>query len=71
MIGLGTARRLVKAGFAVYGVDYEGHGKSDGLSAYISNFDRLVDDVSTHYTAICGNVDFVMVKVNLLIDIFV
>lgn len=48
-----TARRLVKAGFAVYGMDYEGHGKSDGLSAYISNFDRLVDDVSTHYTAIC------------------
>ncbi|XP_019101044.1 PREDICTED: caffeoylshikimate esterase-like [Camelina sativa] len=48
-----TARRLVKAGYAVYGMDYEGHGKSDGLSAYISNFDNLVDDVSTHYTTIC------------------
>ncbi|EFH38779.1 hydrolase, alpha/beta fold family protein [Arabidopsis lyrata subsp. lyrata] len=53
-----TARRLVKAGFAVYGIDYEGHGKSDGLSAYVPNFDHLVDDVSTHYTSICGNVDF-------------
>jgi len=48
-----TARRLVKAGFAVYGIDYEGHGKSDGLSAYVPNFDHLVDDVSTHYTSIC------------------
>ncbi|RID67300.1 hypothetical protein BRARA_D02387 [Brassica rapa] len=48
-----TARRLVKAGFGVYGMDYEGHGKSDGLSGYIPNFDHLVDDVSTHYTTIC------------------
>ncbi|VVB02704.1 unnamed protein product [Arabis nemorensis] len=48
-----TARRLVKAGFGVYGIDYEGHGKSDGLSAYVRNFDHLVDDVSTHYTTIC------------------
>ena len=55
MIGLGTARRLVKAGYGVYGMDYEGHGKSDGLSAYVPNFDHLVDDVSAHYTSICGN----------------
>lgn len=52
-------------------MDYEGHGKSDGLSAYIPNFDHLVDDVSTHYKTICGNVDFVIIKVNLLPDIFV
>ncbi|CAL0316268.1 unnamed protein product [Lupinus luteus] len=26
-----TATRLAKAGYAVYGVDYEGHGKSEGL----------------------------------------
>lgn len=69
MFGLGTARRLVKAGFGVYGMDYEGHGKSDGLRAYIPNFDLLVDDVSTHYTTICGNFDFWIVKVNLFIDI--
>ncbi|CAH2079234.1 unnamed protein product [Thlaspi arvense] len=53
-----TARRLVKVGFGVYGMDCEGHGKSDGLSAYVPNFDHLVDDVSAHYTSICGNVDF-------------
>ncbi|XP_010554568.1 PREDICTED: caffeoylshikimate esterase [Tarenaya hassleriana] len=48
-----TATRLAKAGFAVYGIDYESHGKSEGLSAYIKNFDDLVDDVSAHYSAIC------------------
>uniref|UniRef100_A0A1J3FDL5 Caffeoylshikimate esterase n=1 Tax=Noccaea caerulescens TaxID=107243 RepID=A0A1J3FDL5_NOCCA len=53
VIGLGTARRLVKAGFGVYGMDYEGHGKSGGLRAYIPKFDNLVDDVSAHFTSIC------------------
>ncbi|CAK9160084.1 unnamed protein product [Ilex paraguariensis] len=31
MIETGAATRLAKAGFAVYGIDYEGHGKSAGL----------------------------------------
>ncbi|KFK36834.1 hypothetical protein AALP_AA4G177300 [Arabis alpina] len=48
-----TATRLAKAGFVVYGMDYEGHGKSEGLNGYIKNFDDLVDDVSTHYSTIC------------------
>ncbi|XP_010520168.1 PREDICTED: caffeoylshikimate esterase-like isoform X2 [Tarenaya hassleriana] len=48
-----TAMRLAKAGFAVYGMDYGGHGKSDGLQGFISSFDDLIDDVSSHYTSIC------------------
>ncbi|KAK8517121.1 hypothetical protein V6N13_092407 [Hibiscus sabdariffa] len=48
-----TAIRLVKAGFAVYGIDYEGHGKSSGLQGYISSFDNVVDDCSTFFTQIC------------------
>ncbi|CAA0817869.1 alpha/beta-Hydrolases superfamily protein [Striga hermonthica] len=36
---------LSKAGYAVYGIDYEGHGKSDGLRCYIPSFDDLVNDV--------------------------
>ncbi|CAA7059485.1 unnamed protein product [Microthlaspi erraticum] len=40
-----AATRLAKTGFAFYGMDYEGHGKSEGLSGYISNFDDLVADI--------------------------
>ncbi|KAG6573171.1 Caffeoylshikimate esterase, partial [Cucurbita argyrosperma subsp. sororia] len=47
-----TAVRLAKAGFAVHGIDYEGHGKSDGLQGYITSFDHVVDDCSNHFTAI-------------------
>ncbi|KAJ8631638.1 hypothetical protein MRB53_024961 [Persea americana] len=49
----GTGNRLAKAGFAVYGMDYLGHGKSSGLQGYISNFDELVNDCSDYFTSIC------------------
>ncbi|XP_052186679.1 caffeoylshikimate esterase-like isoform X2 [Diospyros lotus] len=49
----GTGTRLAKAGFAVYGMDYEGHGKSSGLQGYIPLFDDLVADCTAHYTRIC------------------
>ncbi|KAL3851349.1 hypothetical protein ACJIZ3_013231 [Penstemon smallii] len=45
--------RLAKAGFAVYGIDYEGHGRSPGLKCYIPNFDDIVLDCSDHFTSIC------------------
>ncbi|KAF9598016.1 hypothetical protein IFM89_023588 [Coptis chinensis] len=48
-----TGIRLAKAGFAVHGIDYEGHGKSSGLHGYIPSFDDLVDDCSKHFTSIC------------------
>ncbi|KAE8670709.1 Ribosomal L29 family protein [Hibiscus syriacus] len=48
-----TAIRLVKAGYAVYGIDYEGHGKSSGLQGYISTFDNVVNDCSNFFTDIC------------------
>nr|KJB73707.1 hypothetical protein B456_011G245400 [Gossypium raimondii] len=48
-----TAIRLVKAGYAVYGIDYEGHGKSSGLQGYISSFSHVVDDCSDYFTDIC------------------
>ncbi|KAK2637556.1 hypothetical protein Ddye_032348 [Dipteronia dyeriana] len=48
-----TATRLVNAGFACYGIDYEGHGKSGGLNAYIKDFNDLVEDCSNHFSTIC------------------
>ncbi|XP_043711179.1 caffeoylshikimate esterase-like [Telopea speciosissima] len=48
----GTGIRLAMEGFAVYGIDYEGHGKSDGLEAYIPFFDDLVNDCSSYFTSI-------------------
>ncbi|KAK1396311.1 caffeoylshikimate esterase-like [Heracleum sosnowskyi] len=49
----GAACRLVNAGFAVNGIDYEGHGKSSGLQGLITNFDDLVTDCTEHFTSIC------------------
>ncbi|GMI87065.1 hypothetical protein like AT2G39420 [Hibiscus trionum] len=50
-----TAMRLVKKGYAVYGMDYVGHGKSSGLDGFIDNFDSIVDDCSDHFSSICEN----------------
>ncbi|GAA0169200.1 phospholipase [Lithospermum erythrorhizon] len=47
-----TGIRLAKAGFAVYGIDYEGHGKSSGLSGFVPSFDNVVSDCSEHFTNI-------------------
>ncbi|XP_076909608.1 caffeoylshikimate esterase-like [Bidens hawaiensis] len=49
----GAALRLVKAGFAVYGIDNQGHGKSSGIQGYIPSFDDLVTDCSDFFTSIC------------------
>lgn len=48
-----TAIRLAKAGYAVYGLDYEGHGKSAGLQGYVENMDYVINDCSSHFTSIC------------------
>ena len=46
--------RLANAGFGVYGIDNQGHGKSQGILGYIPSFDDLVDDCSQFFTSICG-----------------
>ncbi len=35
-------KALVEAGYAAYALDHEGHGQSDGLRAYITDFNRSV-----------------------------
>lgn len=37
-----TAEYLTNLGVAVYGIDYPGHGKSEGLSVYLNDFGDLV-----------------------------
>lgn len=49
-----TAARLVRAGYGVYGIDHEGHGRSSGRRCYIPNFNDIVTDCSTYFTSICG-----------------
>ncbi|WVZ54991.1 hypothetical protein U9M48_005713 [Paspalum notatum var. saurae] len=46
----GTGERLARAGYAVYGLDYEGHGRSDGLQGYVPDFQALVHDCDEFFT---------------------
>ncbi|CAN6330122.1 unnamed protein product [Urochloa humidicola] len=48
----GTGERLARAGYAVYGLDYEGHGRSDGLQGYVPDFQALVHDCDDYFTSI-------------------
>lgn len=50
----GVGIRLATEGYAVYGIDYEGHGNSSGLRGYIPNFDLLVNDCSHYFTTVAG-----------------
>ena len=50
----GTAIALAEGGYEVHGLDYEGHGKSDGLQGLVQSFDDLVADCSEYFTRVCG-----------------
>ncbi|XP_015699009.2 caffeoylshikimate esterase-like [Oryza brachyantha] len=51
----GTAERLARAGYAVYGIDYEGHGHSDGLQGYVPDMDALVRDCDAFFAAVAAS----------------
>jgi len=53
-IHAGCGERLASAGYAVFGVDYEGHGRSGGVRCLITKFDNLVDDCDDYFRIICG-----------------
>jgi len=51
--------RLGGAGYAVYGMDYEGHGKSEGRRCYIKRFGNLVADCERFFKSICVKEEYV------------
>lgn len=48
----GVGVRLAKAGYGVFGVDIEGHGKSEGMRCYIRSFSLVVDDCVAFFKSI-------------------
>uniref|UniRef100_A0A0D9XN15 Serine aminopeptidase S33 domain-containing protein n=1 Tax=Leersia perrieri TaxID=77586 RepID=A0A0D9XN15_9ORYZ len=51
----GTGERLARAGYAVYGLDYEGHGHSDGLQGYVPDLDALVRDCDAFFSSVAAS----------------
>lgn len=45
---------MATAGYGVFGIDYEGHGKSMGTRCYIQKFNNLVADCDQFFKSICG-----------------
>lgn len=41
-------------GYAVFGLDIEGHGRSEGVRCHIPNFDYVIDDYYDYFKSICG-----------------
>jgi len=48
----------VKEGYACVGIDYEGHGKSDGLHTYIPDFHQMVSDVASFFESVQKEEEF-------------
>ncbi|MCI00154.1 monoglyceride lipase, partial [Trifolium medium] len=44
--------RLACAKYAVYGIDYEGHGRSEGVRCYIKKFNNIVNDCYDFFKSI-------------------
>ncbi|XP_022769810.1 caffeoylshikimate esterase-like [Durio zibethinus] len=50
--------RLAAGGYAVFGIDYEGHGRSKGARCYIKKFENIVDDCSDFFKSICAQEEY-------------
>ena len=54
MVLLECGIRLARAGYAVFGIDYEGHGRSKGARCYIKKFDNIVNDCYDFFKSVSG-----------------
>ncbi|PNT50771.2 hypothetical protein POPTR_002G204200v4 [Populus trichocarpa] len=50
--------RLARAGYAVFGIDYEGHGRSAGSRCYIKKFENIVNDCQDFFKSVCAEKDY-------------
>ncbi|TYH57500.1 hypothetical protein ES332_D08G093500v1 [Gossypium tomentosum] len=50
--------RLAAARYAVFGIDYEGHGRSKGARCYIKKFENIVNDCSNFFKTICAQEEY-------------
>lgn len=44
-------QRLCEAGVAFVGIEYEGHGRSDGPLALINDWSTMINDVAQYFSA--------------------
>nr|CAB3461706.1 unnamed protein product [Digitaria exilis] len=49
--------KMATAGYGVFGIDYEGHGKSMGIRCYIQKLDNLVADCDQFFKSICADME--------------
>ncbi|KAI3682758.1 hypothetical protein L1987_82985 [Smallanthus sonchifolius] len=56
MKGCGT--KLASYGYAVFGIDYEGHGRSMGARCYIKKFDDVVNDCCSYFKLVSGKDEY-------------
>jgi alpha-beta hydrolase superfamily lysophospholipase len=47
-----VAEHLTADGYAVYGIDHRGHGRSDGLRVYINQMDNPANDLAVYFEQI-------------------
>jgi caffeoylshikimate esterase len=57
-------RRLVQAGYAVVTIDIEGHGRSDGLSVHMADWNKVIDDTSTFFAHVKATNDTLPASAN-------
>ncbi|XP_056166105.1 caffeoylshikimate esterase-like [Syzygium oleosum] len=50
--------RLARAGFGVFGIDYEGHGRSMGARCYIKKFDNIINDCDDFFKSVCAQDEY-------------
>ncbi len=51
---MNVVNHFVPLGYAVYGLDHIGHGKSDGAREYVDRFEDFTDNLTTYYNMVTG-----------------